>query len=81
MTEYYKDFEQVKKELNLYQVRKKPIIIHATQINWDDFTVHSLEGDHNGKKGDWLMVGVNNEIYVCADDIFKKTYDVLEESK
>lgn len=81
MTIHFKDYNQVKKEENLYKFRKKPIIIHAVQINHDNFTVDSQEGKVSGNKGDWLMVGVNNEIYICADSIFRKTYDLVEEEE
>jgi hypothetical protein len=25
--------------------------------------------------GDWIIIGVNGEVYPCKDDIFKKTYE------
>jgi hypothetical protein len=31
-----------------------------------------------GKANDWLMVGVNGELYPCDNAIFEKTYDILE---
>ncbi|PTM06622.1 MAG: hypothetical protein DA407_11575 [Bacteroidetes bacterium] len=55
---------------------KKPIAINCIQIN-EPFSVETMEGKMKGKKGDWLMVGVNGEMYPCDQDIFKKTYDVL----
>jgi hypothetical protein len=29
--------------------------------------------------GDWIIKGVNGEVYPCKDDIFKKTYELVEE--
>ena len=26
----------------------------------------------------WVIQGVNGEIYPCDDDVFKKTYEVVE---
>ena len=55
--------------------RKKPIIIHAVQLH-EEFRVHSLEGDfYQGKPGDYLMVGIDHEQYICDKDIFERIYD------
>lgn len=56
---------------------KKPIPIKCKQIH-QAFEVESLEGLVKGKPGDWLMVGVDGEKYVCDDRIFKKTYDLQD---
>jgi hypothetical protein len=72
------NYEDVKTKLkNPVKARKKPITITAYQIKSGDFKVHSKEGIHQGRKDDWLMVGVDNEIYVCDKKIFEKTYDIL----
>ena len=54
--------------------RKKPVVIHAQQIDVP-FEVHTLEGVMKGKPGDWLIKGVEGELYPCKDEIFKKTYE------
>lgn len=42
----------------------------------------SWEGTVIGKPGDWLMIGIDGEKYICDDTIFKKTYNLKEnESK
>ena len=53
--------------------RKKPVTISASQIG-KPFEVHTLEGIMKGEPGDWLMMGVEGEYYLCKDEIFKKTY-------
>ena len=55
---------------------KKPIPIKCIQIK-EPFTVETLEGTMKGKKGDWLMVGVNGEMYPCDRSIFENTYDFV----
>lgn len=58
-------------------VRKKPVIVHAMQMQ-EPFTTQTLEGEvKNGKPGDYLMVGVRGEVYPCRKDIFEETYDVI----
>lgn len=37
--------------------------------------VNTLEGVMVGCLGDWLITGINGEIYPCKDDIFKATYE------
>lgn len=54
---------------------KRPIVIHAKQI-FEDFRVNTLEGNYKqGKSGDYLMRGVDGELYICDKAIFEKTYD------
>lgn len=59
--------------------RKKPIVIEAVQMD-ATFIVDTLEGQMVGQAGDWLITGVNGEKYPCKDEIFKKTYEPVEEN-
>lgn len=55
--------------------RKKPIVVHAKQVDVP-FRVNSLEGDYaQGKAGDYLMTGVDGEHYICDQDLFNRTYE------
>ncbi|WP_410005265.1 PGDYG domain-containing protein [Aequorivita nionensis] len=63
--------------LKFKKALKKPIPIKCIQID-EPFEVESMEGLVKGKKGDWLMVGINGEKYVCDAAIFKKTYDIID---
>lgn len=54
---------------------KRPITVQAVKLDCE-FRVESLEGNYaKGKAGDYLMCGVNGELYICDSDIFNKTYD------
>lgn len=55
---------------------KKPIPIRCIRID-EAFEVETMEGVMKGKKGDWLMVGIDGEMYVCDADIFDRTYDLI----
>ena len=59
---------------------KRPIAIEATQLT-EEMTIHTLEGDMKGGIGDWLIKGVNGELYPCKDDIFQKTYREQSETE
>ena len=37
--------------------------------------IATLEGDMKASLGDWIIRGVNGEIYPCKPDIFAKTYE------
>jgi hypothetical protein len=65
-------FEQVE---GMYGCKKKPIVVHAKQID-EEFRVNTLEGNYKqGKPGDYLMRGIDGELYICDGPIFVKTYD------
>jgi len=55
---------------------KRPIPIMAMQI-LETFWVESLEGNHQGKEGDYLLQGVRGELYICDREIFEETYTLL----
>lgn len=42
--------------------------------NPDGVTIGTLEGDHLGRFGDWIIRGVKGEFYPCKPDIFDATY-------
>jgi len=60
---------------------KMPLIIQAAQID-EEFRVNTLEGDYKqGKPGDYLMCGIDEELYICDQDIFERTYTIVQESR
>ncbi len=64
-------------ELPFKRAVKKPIPINCVQMQ-EEFEVETLEGTLRGRAGDYLMMGVNGELYPCAKEIFEKTYDWVE---
>ena len=50
---------------------------------WGDaFTsadIRTLEGTMTAGEGDWIIRGVNGELYPCKPDIFEKTYELVGE--
>lgn len=58
---------------------KKPIPVRVHQIE-EDFTIETLEGTLKAKAGDYLVVGVRDEMYAIDQSIFAETYDIVEES-
>lgn len=41
----------------------------------DRLLIGTLEGVHEAKPGDWIIRGVQGEIYPCKPDIFAETYE------
>lgn len=40
--------------------------------------IHTLEGVMRGDQGDYIIKGIQGEIYSCKPDIFEATYEVAE---
>lgn len=41
--------------------------------------IKTLEGEHYASVNDFIIKGVHGEFYPCKPDIFKKTYEAVEE--
>ena len=39
------------------------------------FAIITLEGEMTASPGDWLIRGVQGEVYPCKPDIFEQTYE------
>lgn len=40
--------------------------------------IRTLEGIHTVSWGDYIIQGVNKELYLCKPDIFEKTYEEVQ---
>lgn len=58
--------------------RKRPVVIEAYQTDIE-FDIQTLEGVMHANIGDYIITGVNGEVYPCKPDIFEKTYELVEE--
>jgi hypothetical protein len=58
--------------------RKKPIVIEAIQLD-ARAEIETREGKLYGEIGDWLITGVEGEVYPCGDAIFRKTYEPVDD--
>lgn len=75
--------------------RKKPIVVEAEQWcphvdilgvclddhdgSWHRPHVHTLEGCLAVNLGDWIITGAKGEVCSCKPDVFKATYEAVEE--
>lgn len=58
--------------------KKKPVVVEAYRTS-KELIIKTLEGDMKASVGDWIITGVNGEQYPCKPDIFKKTYEPVED--
>lgn len=56
---------------------KKPIQLRAVEIP-HRIKIETREGALYGEKGDFLLEGIDFEVYPIGRDIFYRTYDILE---
>lgn len=63
----------------LRELEGTKIKVHATRYGNATFIyVHTLEGVMTALPGDWIIRGVQGEIYPCKPDIFEATYEKVE---
>ena len=74
--------------LNLEEIKKfvgDSLIYNISDAAWEvgkgapavHIEIKTLEGTMIAKAGDYIIRGVNGEIYPCAAKIFEKTYEVI----
>jgi len=59
--------------------RKLPVVVRARRLA-QPMTVETLEGPLTANSGDWLVEGVQRELYPVRDEIFRATYEPAEEA-
>ena len=57
--------------------RKKPVVINVVKTEQVVF-IETLEGTMRADPGDYIIKGVNGELYPCKPDIFAKTYELVD---
>ena len=53
--------------------------VHIMPGMGDTLGINTLEGTHECRIGDYIIRGINGELYPCKPDIFEKTYDAVLE--
>ncbi|MBI3966598.1 MAG: hypothetical protein HY329_13270 [Chloroflexi bacterium] len=59
--------------------RKRPVVVDAYQTPVP-LEIETLEGVMRAEAGDWIVTGVAGERYPCKDDIFRLTYEPVDEA-
>ena len=58
--------------------RKKSVVIEAYQTDIE-FDIFTLEGTLHASIGDYIITGIQGEIYSCKPDIFEAIYEEVKE--
>lgn len=56
------------------------IILWMAGMDFLALRIRTLEGDMVADVGDWIIKGVQGELYPCKPDIFAATYDPVQPS-
>ena len=81
------DGDFVTKDGNYYVPEWAATAVEAGIMFFDSFDADSppcelfiktLEGIHHASLNDYIIQGVNGELYPCQPDIFEKTYESVE---
>ena len=65
------------------KVTSNEIILHGNSSGFEHYDdtncdIKTLEGIMHANYGDYIIKGVNNEIYPCKPEIFEKTYELVD---
>ena len=72
----YKGYEDIHKKFPDLKTSHIHYKNKETVYLWKIFT---LEGSHKVSPGDYIIRGIKGEYYPCEPDIFKKTYEKVED--
>lgn len=64
-------------------VTNRAVITHGMGKFGEDrvyVEIDTLEGRMLGNEGDWIIKGVQGELYPCRNDIFAATYEAVAEA-
>ena len=65
-------------EVESFLVSKLPTV--WTSVEDTQLIIPTLEGDMKASKGDYIIKGIKGEFYPCKPDVFKSTYNVVEDN-
>ncbi len=74
---HFKKGELKEQKFSGFKKYRKKVLIRAKQLD-EDFMVITREGNMTAKAGDYLAIGVEGELYPIQEEIFKKTYELIE---
>lgn len=72
-------------EWAIQKIKTGEIVIATLRNNQEQIIdcsmyIKTLEGTMIASIGDWIIKGVNGEVYPCKPDIFEKTYEKVQDN-
>ena len=65
-------------KMKLEKYRKKPVVVEAYRTDVA-LEIQTLEGIMRAEPGDYIITGVSGEQYPCKPDIFRLTYEKVDD--
>jgi len=62
----------------LEAIKNKKVVVVHDHRKFIGLEIKTLEGIMLAKLDDYIIQGINDEIYPCKPDIFEKTYEAVE---
>lgn len=66
-------------EWDLEGAQSMPGAVFIDKESTTGYAIYTLEGKHEVTPLDWIITGIKGETYPCKPDIFKMTYESLDE--
>ena len=54
----------------------KQLTYHSCSLKY--CTIKTIDGEMKGDYGDYIIKGIQGEVYPCKPDIFEQTYELIE---
>ena len=54
-------------------------LVFSDRLESEILFVNTVGGVMIVHENDWLIKGINGELYICNDEVFKKSYEIVEE--
>lgn len=67
-------------EGKIIKIRKRPIVVKAVELK-EKVRIHTREGRLVGEKGEYIIEGIQGEVYPIGRKIFQQTYEVVKEGE
>lgn len=64
----------------LDKVSTNQIVLHGMYGQRNQCQIHTPEGVMTGDHGDWIIQGIQHEIYPCKPAIFQAMYEAVEDT-
>jgi len=77
ITQFEDAWNKCGETVSWFYATKKPTQVIAIKMN-RQFRVRTKEGIMKGNKGDYLVQGIEGEVYPVKKRIFEKTYEVTK---
>lgn len=77
--QFLPDYESIDKVMSLASQGSRRVSVTRLPDGKCTMHIQTLEGVMEASVGDWIIRGINDEVYPCKPDIFYATYERIYE--